>query len=161
MKNRRVKVTGIIVLMVFCIFAVCIMAVLFTGADVYGRLADSAGEQFDKRTAVRYLTTRVRQSDVAGDLWIEDFDGVSTLVFREEFEGEYYLTRVYCYEGYIRELFTSAEGIFLPRDGEKVLKAEGLDFTLEGELLTIELILADQTKQSLQLYLRSHRGGES
>ena len=159
MRKIRFKVTNLIVLTVFCIFAVCTMAVLLTGAEVYGRLADRTQMQFDQRTAARYITTRVRQSDVAGDIRVEDFGGYSSLVFQEQIEGQLYETRIYCYEGYVRELFVSAEGVFLPEDGEKVLKAKDLEFVWDGNILTVYITLNDQKNQKIQLYLHSGKEG--
>ena len=160
MKKKR-KTDALIVLLLFGVFAICILAVLLTGADSYQRLSrrDQAG--YDSRTAAQYLTTRVRQADRLGDVTVEDFGGADALVFTEEFDGVAYSTRVYCHDGYLRELFASAEETFLPEDGEKILQAQDLTLTLSGQTLQAKLTDSDGEVQQLTLYLRSREGAAS
>ena len=155
MGERKRKTDLLLVLLLFGVFAVCILSVLLTGADAYRRLAERDGASYDSRTASQYLATRVRQADVAGAVEIEDFHGVDALVFTEEIKGELYKTRVYCRGGYLRELFATAGGEFLPEDGEKILEAEGLEIVLEGRVLTADLTDAEGKTQQVVLYLRS------
>lgn len=155
MEEKKSKITSLIVLLVFCIFAMCILLVLLTGAEVYKRLVERDQMQFDNRTVARYVTTRLRQSDRAGAVRVEDFKGQSALVFSEEIGGSFYETRVYCYDGYIRELFTTAGADFDPEDGEKILEAAKLEFCSEGTNVTVEITLRDGTEQELFLHLRS------
>ena len=155
MKKPKFKVTSLIVLTVFCLFAVCTMIVVLVGAQIYENMADRGRAQFEKRTVARYITTRVRQSDVAEGLRVEEFCGRNALAFREQIGGNDYKTFVYCYEGYIRELFAAEEGSFLPEDGEKILKAHEVKFEAEGNFLKVYITLEDRTEQELVLYLRS------
>ena len=152
---RKRNINALAVLLLFGLFAVCILSVLLTGADAYRRLAQRDRLSYDRRTAGQYLSTRVRQADRLGQVSVTDFGGVDALVFAEEIEGEDYETLVYCYDGYLRELFALAEGDFLPEDGEKVLRAESLSLSLDGQLLTAELVSPAGESQKLALLLRS------
>lgn len=159
MKNqvRNSKITDLMSLVVFGVFALCVLLVLLTGADVYRNLVDRGERAYESRTAAQYVATRVRQADTGG-ITVEDFGGQDALVLREQINGKTYLTRVYCYEGFIRELFTAESGNFSPRDGEKILEAEELTFALEQDLLTARIVLSDGRSQELTLYLRSGEG---
>lgn len=154
-EQENSKITGLMALLVFAVFAVCVLGVLLTGAGVYKRLVGSGAEDYSRRTAAQYVTTRVRQADRAGSVGLEDFGGQDALVLREKIGGSMYLTRVYCFDGWIRELFTTESGDFSPEDGEKVLEAEGLSFAMEGSSLLAQITLPDGTVQELTLYLRS------
>ena len=156
-QNKR-KVDNLLVLLLFSVFAVCILSVLLTGADVYQGLASRDRESYDQRTAAQYLTTRVRQADRLGSVSIRRFEGQDTLVFTEVIEGDAYETLVYCYGGYLRELFAAADGSFLPEDGEKVLAAQELSIRQDGQLLGMELTNSAGEVQVLNLYLRSGKG---
>lgn len=149
MKQTSSKITDLLTLVVFAVFAVCVLSVLLTGAKVYQKFVRSGGESYAQRTAVRYVTTRVRQ---AQSVSVEDFGGCSALTLREQIDGEGYLTRVYCHEGYIRELFSAETADLSPEDGERILEAEGLAFSLENGLLTVEITQAGE-KQRLMLLL--------
>lgn len=149
------KLTMLIPLLVLCVFAVCVLGVLLAGAQVYGRLTDRGQQTYNHRTAAQYIATRVRQADRAGSVAVEDFGGTQALVLREEAAGKTYLTRVYCHDGSLRELFTPESGAFSPDDGEVLLPVDALRLNLEDSILRAELIFTDGTKQTLTLYLRS------
>ena len=155
--NNR-KADSLLALLLFGVFAVCILAVLLTGADAYRRLVERDEISYDRRVAAQYLATRVRQADEAGCVAVESIDGVDVLILREEIEGEHYETRVYCYDGYVRELFAYAEDEFFAGDGEAVLKAESLSLRMEGQVITAELTDPTGQVQTLTLYLRSGEG---
>ena len=154
--NRRpakTRMSGVFVLLLTAVFAACVLMVLLTGAGVYRRLAERDRETADRRTAVQYVATKVRHADVLDAVSVEDFDGVDALVLREDYDGDVYLTRVYCYDGWLRELFAAAETELTPADGEKVLAAEALELTLENGVLT-----AVTAEDVLALALRSGEG---
>lgn len=156
-QNKR-KADTLLVLLLFGVFAVCILVVLLTGADAYKRLSQRDQISYDERTASQYLATRVRQADRLGGVEIDSFQGVDALILTEAIEGEAYETRVYCYDGYLRELFTSADGDFYPEDGEKILAAHGLTLSREGRVLTAELTDTEGQVRQMTLYLRSGEG---
>ena len=155
MKKRESNLTGLMVLMVFAVFALCVLGVLLTGAKRYETLVRRSEESHQFRTAAQYLTTRVHQADCAEGLTVEDFDGCSALVIRESIDGTVFLTRIYSYDGYLRELFSAEMGSFSGEDGEKLLKLPGLSFSLQGGNLTAQLQLEDGYARNLTWHLRS------
>lgn len=158
MKEPKRKADTVLVLLLFGVFAVCILSVLLTSADAYRRLADRDEMSYDRRVASQYLSTRVRQSDVAGGVAVESFDGVDALVLREEIDGAAYEARVYCYDGYLRELFAESGVDFAAEDGEKILAAESMTLELEEQTITAEITDPTGQVQTLTLYLRSGEG---
>lgn len=168
MRERQMKRSGpwsaLAVLVLFGVFAGCVLGVLLTGADAYQRLTDRGQTSFDERTAAQYLTTRVRQADTAGSVFVGEFadqDGIDTLFLEEQIDGERYSTRVYCWDGYLCELFGAADGAFSPEDGEKVLKLRDLALSLSDGVLQAELTGPDGQTQRLLLHLRSGEGEAS
>lgn len=136
MKEKALKITDFLALTVFTVFAVCLLLVLLTGAGVYRNLVQTGQEHYADRTKAMYLTTRARQSQ---RISVEDFGGCQALVSREEIDGETYLTRVYCYEGSLRELFSAENAALKPEDGEAVLAAQSAVFSMEDGLLIAEI----------------------
>ena len=136
MKDKSLKITDFLALAVFTVFAVCLLLVLLTGAKTYRNLVETGQESYAARTKAMYLTTRVRQFSA---ITVEDFGGCQALVSREEIDGEAYLTRVYCCDGSLRELFSGENAALQPEDGEKILEAESASFSLEDGLLTAEI----------------------
>lgn len=157
MKTERKSshLDGLLLLLLFSVFALCILLVLLTGADAYRELNQRDQESYDRRTAVQYLATRVRQADRLGGLEVEAFGTGDSLLLTEEINGSLYETRVYCWEGSLRELFTAAGQGLTPQDGEIILPAEDLAVTLEDGVLDLRLTDGTGQAQTLTLTLRS------
>lgn len=143
-------------LLLLVVFATCVLMVLFFGADAYSRLTQRDQVSYNNRTAVQYIATRVRQGDSLGNITLGNFDGVDALVLDA---GEEYVTRLYCYDGYLRELYAAADLPMNPADGEQVLAAEDMQLSLEDGLLQIDLTDAEGQTNHLALSLRSGEEG--
>lgn len=154
--NRRLKKTrvdGVAVLLVTAVFAVCLLLVLLTGAGGYRRLTERDRASYDRRTALQYVATKVRQADAVGCVDLTEFGGTPALCLTETVDGAAYETYLYAYDGYLRELYAAADAGLSPQDGEKVLRSDGLTLSLEDGLLRVET-----AGGSLLLALRSGEG---
>jgi len=158
-KKTRHQIDGAFVLLLFGIFAVCVLMVLLTGAGSYQRLTERDSASYSRRTAVQYVAAKVRGADAAGCVTVSDFagdaDGGDTLFLKETVDGADYCTRIYYDDGYIRELFTAADAAVSPEDGEKVLAARGLSFSAADGRLTVTATDENGAVTSLTLALRS------
>lgn len=156
MKKRAAQhhMDALMALILFGVFAACVLAVLLTGAGAYQRLTQRDRSAFDRRTAIQYIATRVRQSDIAGSVEVVSFQGTNALAL-EESTG--YVTRVYWYDGYLMELYAAADSDLAPEDGVKLLESEPVDFSLEDGLLTVK-IDGGSAGKVLCLSLRTEEG---
>lgn len=145
-KNLRY---GLAALMVLAVFAVGILGTLLGGAGIYQRLTWRDQTAFNSRTCAQYIATRVRQA--SGMVEVACFGGVDALVIPESIQGETYLTRVYCYDGWLMELFAAESGSFEPQDGEKLLPAQALALMLEDGLLKASV--TDSSGQTQDIFL--------
>ena len=160
MKRKTIKhhIDGLMALLLFGVFAVCVLAVLLTGAEAYRRLTQRDRAAYDRRTCVQYVATRVRQADALDGVLVEDFNGTACLTLSD---GEDYVTRVYCHDGYLMELYCDAGVELAPEDGEQIMPAQALDLSLEDGLLTIAATDAQGAQNILLLSLRSGEGASS
>ena len=145
-------------LLLFGVFAACVLLVLLTGADAYRRLTERDQAAYDRRTCVQYVATRVRQADCAGGVSVSEFDGVPVLELHETIEGTDYVTLVYCYDGWLRELFAAADAGLDPEAGETVMEAQDLALSLEDGLLTVAVTDSRGMVNTLVLSLRGGEG---
>lgn len=158
---KKNSLTSLLPLLLFVVFTACMLLVLLTGAKVYRKLADRDADSYQHRTAVQYLATRLHQNDLPGGSFVGSFedqtpkDTGSTLYLCEELDGSLYYTRIYCYEGFLRELFAEAGEPFQPEDGVKILQAQSVSFSRQEDLLQVELTLDATACQTLYLHLRS------
>ena len=142
MKNKikKADASSVAPLFLFTLFAISAVFVLLGGVRIYKTMLERDRASFERRTVSQYLVTRMRQSDSLGGCYIGDFDSLEpqsagdTLFYREVIEGEEYLTRIYCHEGYLCELFSSADGGFSKSDGERVIPVLSLSFKNENGL---------------------------
>lgn len=156
-RNGKLNVDSILALVLFGVFAVCVLLVLLQGARSYERLTRRGQDSYNERTAVQYIITRVRQADAAGAVSLEMTDGVQTLRLTENIDGENYVTRVYCYNGEIRELFSAEKFTFSPEDGQTIIPAKELRFEQDGNLLKVNIVYPDG--ESAQFYVNIRSGG--
>ena len=178
MKKRVIQhhTDALAALLLFGVFAACILSVLLTGAEAYRRLTRRDQAAYARRTAVQYIATRVRQAeaaellsqviahpvvepghDLAEALALIESDQ-DLPVLRED--GEY-ATRVYCHEGYLKELYASEEDLMVPGDGERIMAAEGLELSLDQGLLTVSVTGENGEESTLLLSLRSGEEGRT
>lgn len=158
MKNegKANALTGIAALLVLAVFAMGILSVLLGGAGIYDRLTRRDQCAFQRRTAAQYLATKVRQSETVPQ--VREFAGMDALVLSQMIDGKEYLTRIYCCDGWLRELFTAADGEFSAEDGEKILPLAGLSVTTDREILILRLRETDGAETVLHLADRLQRG---
>lgn len=138
---------------ILAVFAVLILSVLLGGAGAYRRLTQQGQRQFDSRTCVQYIATKVRQASEG--VQTDVFGQAEALVFPQTYGDVQYLTRVYCYDGWLMELFTAASGEFHPEDGERLMPAKALSLSLEEGMLTVLLTDENSREQALLLDLRT------
>lgn len=158
MKRQGTKhhMDGLLMLLLFGVFAVCVLIVLLTGARAYRGLTDRDRAAYDRRTCVQYIATKVRQGDLTGGVAVEPFGDAAALCLKDP-EG--FITRLYCFDGWLMELYTFADGALEPQDGERIMPLAGLELTLEDGLLTAELQAGEGVTDTLRLSLRSEEGG--
>lgn len=157
MKREKIQhhMDGLLLLLLFGVFAVCVLSVLLTGARAYRRLTLRDQEAYRRRTCVQYIATRVRQGDAEGGVSVEPFGGADALVMT----GDGYVTRVYCYNGWLMEMYAGEDVQLAPEDGEKIMELDGLAMSMDGGLLTVEVDGGDAGTDTLRLSLRSGEGG--
>ena len=153
-------------LFLFAVFAVFVAVILLGGAKVYRSQVTRDRTDYDHRTISQYLITRIHQNDSEDGWFISDFeltassDSGDTICFSEMIDGEEYYTRVYCHEGYLRELFAAADADFFnPIDGQEILPMQQLSFSRNKNLLTLNVTFEDGTSQTLHIALKSETEG--
>ena len=158
-RNGKRSISGLAALVLLAVFAAGMLSVLLTGAGVYERLTRTGAAAGSSRTCTQYLAAKVRQAPAPGSVSLSDFHGIPALQIREEINGQPFLTRIYCRDGWLTELFTAADAGLLPEDGEKVLPAQSLSGTQEYGLLQLAVTDENGIPHTLLLSLRGETEG--
>ena len=156
-RSNRQSITTLAALLLLGVFGVSILSVLLTGAGTYRRLVQRHQLSYDRRTCAQYVAARVRQAPSPDAVVLSRFGSSDAMVIREDVDGTVYLTRVYCHDGWLMELFAAADGDFAPEDGQKLLPADSLTLTQTGTLLQADIAHGGETTQ-VAVQLRGKEG---
>ena len=110
------------ILALFGVFMVCALFVVLFGANIYKNTVADMQLNFNKRTAVSYVSEKIRRHDMVGAVSIKDKDGGSELVLKEEVDGDVYLTHLYAFDGSLKEITVKEGTDFDPGSGQDILK---------------------------------------
>lgn len=153
MKNER-SVSTVAALLVLAVFAAGVLSVLLSGASAYQRLTKQDQSSYESRTATQYLATKLRQAESPDAVAVATFAGLDALQITTVIEGAAYVTRIYCYDGWLMELFCAEDNAMAPEDGEKILPAAAMQLQQSGGLVTVRLTAEDGTVQTLSHSIR-------
>ena len=136
-KNSRHMIDILFTLALFGVFAICALMVVMMGAEVYRKGVQDMQNNFDTRTSLSYIATKLRRGDTQGAIATEKIGDESALVIVESIGGTEYATWIYCYEGSLREVYTLKELTPLPSDGQTIMNIEAIEITdaLNGAIM--------------------------
>ncbi|MCM1221811.1 MAG: DUF4860 domain-containing protein [Lachnospiraceae bacterium] len=126
------KISKLVTSTLFIVYAICIMIVLLTGADIYKGIHDRGTAAYNNRINNQYIVNHIRQSE---DVSIEDFGDSQALVLHDHNEG--YVTKIYYYDGFIMELFTPEDSNMTPSAGTKIAQADSFKIEQTDNLLKV------------------------
>ncbi len=153
MKKQREHVIDLLFsLALLCVFTACGLMVVFIGIQVYQGTEENMSDAFAARTAMAYVAKKVRQNDTSGAISLTEIEGVDTLVITQQSGEDTYCTYIYCYNGYLYELY--AKGGFSPTlaAGQALIAVDGFDVVL-GEHGTVEITITQRDGDSSSLIL--------
>ncbi len=152
-RSRIVNAAGTIVLI--ALFAISALVLLAAGMQVYKNVVLAANENFELRTSLSYVATRVRQFDTADSVNVVNYDGMDTLVLSEEFDGDIYNTLIYYKNGYLCEL-TQVDGYEPDFDfGFETIEIDDFSIKKEGNFIVLSATNASGDTETLKIGLRS------
>lgn len=105
----------LVILILFLVFVLSSVSVLMYGTKVYKSVTEKTNENYSLRTGLIYLSNKIKAADKSS-IYMDTYQKVDMLVIPEEIEGQMYETRIYCYNGQLREIFTDV-GNDIPLDG--------------------------------------------
>lgn len=151
--------TTLFTLLLILMFIISCFTLLLVGIRLYGKTSMHGNDGFNERTALSYITARIRRSDYQGIIKIVDFEGVSALAIQEEQEGLSYVTMIYAWDGQLRELLYRKGLSMSPEDGMPIIPVESLEFQKQENGLLEVHCKTKSGSTSMQMLLKSAGGG--
>ena len=134
-KNNH-AISGVFVFLLLGIFAIFSTIMVVMGAKAYRGMVEKADVHNSIRVASSYIRTMLRSNDETGVLRGEDVNGIQTITMENDY-GDIYVTRIYLYDGKLREWFALAEIPFEPANGETVCSLDTMQAELKDGLLHV------------------------
>ena len=141
MSGRRFglrAVSGMCIFLTVAVFALmCLLTVVF-GAGVYRSVVERGEHSYDVRTAIAYVTGKLRAS--SGEVAVEQTEaGNNMLLLKEQIGQTQYETRIYAHEGALYELFTASGISMEPDQGQRIAAVEDFQVSLEQNMVCLTL----------------------
>ncbi|MDR0963404.1 MAG: DUF4860 domain-containing protein [Clostridium sp.] len=158
MKETRSQSHLIDVLFVLALFGVFIATALIVavmGVSVYRNTVENMNKNFDTQTSLTYVSTKIRQSDVAGGVFLEELEGMPALVLERQEEGETYQTWIYHHNGYLQEFFVKKGSSIDPDFGVSIMPIDTFSVTEENGLFLISTTDRDGNPVSVMVSPRT------
>ena len=154
--SRSAFVSAGSTIIIIAFFAIAALVLLSAGTKEYESIVLAANENFELRTSLSYVATKIRQYDTSGSVSVENINGTDVLVLREELEGDVYDTMIYYMDGSVCELM-QAEGYGDPdlAFGFASMEIDSFELRQDGNAITVTAGNARGDTESLTVYLRS------
>jgi len=134
-KRNKSIVDILFLLALFCAFLISALFIVLFGARIYKKTVSDMQVNYTSRTALSYVTEKLRQHDSTGCISIQITDSQPVLVLTQDINGEEYSTYLFSYDGYLKEVTMKA--------------GNGVDLNSGQKLIELKSFIAEQVNNSL------------
>lgn len=110
----------------FFVFAASSLVVLILAADIYGSTTNQLQANDENRTALSYISEKIRQNDSGGALTVTTLEDTECLALPADYDGTPCTTYIYAYEGMLMELFTRDDASVSLKNGRNIMEIDSL-----------------------------------
>ena len=159
-KKDKHMIDSVFVICLMLLFVLCALSVIAIGASIYQKNVSSMASNNSHRIASAYITEKVRQSDINGNIRVKELFDENVLVMSKEINGEIYNTYIYDYDGHLMELMArDSMNVVYPQSGQKIMEINSLQIEeISDRIFKIEVVLVDGTEDFLYITKRSTEG---
>ncbi|MCR4590834.1 MAG: DUF4860 domain-containing protein [Lachnospiraceae bacterium] len=158
--QSRNRINDIFPILLFLVFTLSALAIVLMSVQIYQRILERSEGNYNTETAAQYLTEKFRSHDENGSIAVQQFKGHNAVLLTDNVRDEVYVTCIYAYNGYLRELYTEKSSLdgCSEESGSRILEMH--DFIprkLSDRLFEMEFI--DNKGESLKTCLALRSGG--
>ena len=162
-KRNKSIVDFLFILALFGAFAITALFVVLFGAQVYKSTVSNMNTNFEKRTAMSYLTEKIRSHDYTSGADVADLHSLrsdgehSVLKLYQNVGDKRYVTYLFVDEGYLKE-FTADEGYdFDYKTGTKILAIKDFSVRKESDSL-YHFNITDMNGENTEFFVTMYSG---
>ena len=147
------------VLVLFLVFTASALAVILLGARVYQNTSSHMQSNYTSRTALAYVSEKIRHADERGAVALGELDGIPALILTQEIAGVSYSTYLYFQDQELKELLAETSRKVTAEQGNAVVSLK--DFSMEETDDGFYFFQAqDNDGETLSLYLHPRSAGK-
>ena len=154
-------ISGTFIFLLLGIFAVCSTGMVLVSVQAYHSAENRSRKHNDERILSSYVRSMLRAEDGYASVSMISGDESDQLVLEHDYDGDIYLTRIYCSGGKLREWFFYGETPFVPEEGEAVCDAKELRAEVEDGLVTVWIQGPEEEWYESVIHLYSNTQEES
>ena len=162
-KRNKSVVDFLFILALFGAFAITALFVVLFGARIYKSTVANMSTNYEKRTALSYVTEKMRSHDFTGGAEVSDTAGTgengqhSVLKLYQETDGKKYVTYLFVADGYLKEFTADESYDFDYRAGTDILAVS--DFSVEKESDSLyHFIVTDSNGEKTEFFVTMYSG---
>lgn len=162
LKMRNKPIVDILFLLaLFSVFLISALFIVLFGAKIYRNTVSNMEANFKSRTALSYVTEKMRQFDHSGGAAVIHYGETPVLVLNERIGDNDYSTFLYEQDGYLTELTARSDYDFDLTGGTKVVPVSGFFVERVTDSL-YRFTLTDENGESVSYYVAeySHTNNE-
>ncbi len=133
-RNRHV-IDLIFPIALFFVFAVSALSILILAADTYASTTGQLRINDENRTALSYITEKIRQNDTRGAVYVSSIDGIDCLAMSYDYNEVPCTTYIYEYKGMLKELFINDGVTVSLENGRNIMELAALSIEQPEEHL--------------------------
>ncbi len=132
----------------FFVFAASSLVVLILAADIYGSTTNQLQANDENRTALSYISEKIRQNDTGGALEITSIEGTECLSLSADYNDVPHTTYIYEYDGMLKELFVRDDVSVSLKDGKDIMEISSLSISRIDDHLYHFITVDSQGRES-------------
>ena len=140
--RQRHSISGLFTMILLLLFAFSTLSLVLLGSRIYKNGVSYLNRNYTTRTAVAYVTEKIRQHDEKDTVSLSELDGIPSLLLKDTIDGNSFLTYIYFYDGALRELFIRSSMEPSPDMGSRIVALGDFSVTVSPDLKDTLLILA-------------------
>ena len=152
--NNKHAITTFFSLVLFGIFVLLMLMLLLSSAEVYQASVAGTEENYQLRTTMSYLTTKLRQHDADGNVTLGTVGAYPAICLKDTISDRDYTTYIYLEGQDLKELFAASDLPADPLMGTTLTSMEVFDCRELSNGL-YEIRLTDSYERSGTLYFHA------
>lgn len=156
------NIDSLMIILLLSLFAITGSIVILTGVKQYQKIASQINSNFNIRTANSYIAQKISTYDYSDGIEITTLsDGttdemITALALNSNDNNTLYITYIYYYNGWLRELVVNENSLFSLEAGQKISQISSMDISLDtNNILSISFVDISKNKHLVKIHLQA------